>query len=157
MAPTVVLITGANRGIGNGLLRLYLARPNHTVIAANRDPEHPSSKSLLDLPTAEGTSLLVIKIDATIRTDPSKAVETLKSKGINHIDILVANAGIALSFPKVRDVETDEIQQHIVVNVFGLLWLFQAFHPMLKKADNPIWATIGSSAAILTASQALHA
>jgi NAD(P)-dependent dehydrogenase (short-subunit alcohol dehydrogenase family) len=68
MPPTVVLITGANRGIGKGLLELYLLKPNHLVIAANRDPEHPTSKALAELPTADGTRLLVVKIDATVRT-----------------------------------------------------------------------------------------
>ncbi|KAI0845822.1 NAD(P)-binding protein [Daldinia vernicosa] len=150
MAPIIVLITGANRGIGKGLLGLYLAKPNHTVIAANRDPDHPSSKALLELPKAEGTSLVVIKIDATVRTDPLDAVKALHSQGINHIDILIANAAIALSFPKVRDVDTDEIQKHIVTNVYGFLWLFQAFRPLLKAARDPMWVTIGSSAAFIT-------
>jgi NAD(P)-dependent dehydrogenase (short-subunit alcohol dehydrogenase family) len=68
MTPTVVLITGANRGIGKGLLELYLLKPNHLVIAGNRDPEHATSKALATLPTADGTSLLVVKIDATVRT-----------------------------------------------------------------------------------------
>ncbi|OTB00905.1 hypothetical protein M426DRAFT_65010 [Hypoxylon sp. CI-4A] len=150
MAPTVVLITGPNRGIGNGLLKLYLARPNHTVIAANRDPDHPSSKALYDIPRGESTSLLIVKIDSTVRTDPSDAVKTLKSKGIDHIDILIANAAIALSWPKVRDADTDEIQEHVVVNIYGFLWLFQAFYSLLKAAEKPKWVTIGSSAGYLT-------
>ncbi|KAI8963215.1 NAD(P)-binding protein [Daldinia sp. FL1419] len=150
MAPTIVLITGANRGIGKGLLELYLSKPGHTVIAANRDPDHPSSKALLELPRAGGTSLLVIKIDATVRTDPQEAVDILQSRGIDHIDILIANAAIALSWPEVRDVDTDEIQKHMVPNVYGFLWLFQAFRPLLKSANNPVWVTIGSSAAFLT-------
>lgn len=29
MAPTTVLITGANRGLGKGLLERYLSQPNH--------------------------------------------------------------------------------------------------------------------------------
>ncbi|KAF3061561.1 putative sterigmatocystin biosynthesis ketoreductase stcE [Daldinia childiae] len=150
MAPVIVLITGANRGIGKGLLELYLAKPNHTVIAANRDPNHPSSKALAELPKAEGTSLVVIKIDATVRTDPSDAVKALHSRGISHIDILIANAGLGLLWPKVLDVDTDDIQKHIVTNVYGFLWLFQAFHPLLKDASNPIWVTMGSSTAFLT-------
>lgn len=71
MTPTVVLITGANRGIGKGLLELYLLKPNHLVIAANRDPEHATSKALATIPTADGTCLLVVKIDATVRTSGS--------------------------------------------------------------------------------------
>lgn len=154
MAPTIVLITGANRGIGNGLLQLYLAKPNHTIITANRDPEHPSSKELTELPKAEGTSLIIVKIDATVRTDPSDAVKSLRSRGIDYIDIVIANAGIRLSGPMVRDVEADEIQKHIVVNVYGFLWLFQAFRSLLMEARAPTWVTIGSSAAYLTVSSA---
>jgi NAD(P)-dependent dehydrogenase (short-subunit alcohol dehydrogenase family) len=71
MTRTVVLITGANRGIGKGLLEIYLLKPNHLVIAANRDLEHPTSKALAKLPTADGTSLLLVKIDATVRTASS--------------------------------------------------------------------------------------
>ncbi|XXG95612.1 hypothetical protein Hte_001880 [Hypoxylon texense] len=137
MAPTIVLITGANRGIGNGLLRLYLAKPNYTIIVANRDLDHPSSKALTGLPKAEGTSLVLIKIDAAVRTDPLDAVKSLQSQGFDHIDIVIANAGIRLSAPMVRDVEADEIQKHIVVNVYGFLWLFQAFRPLLMEAKAP--------------------
>ncbi|KAI1078844.1 NAD(P)-binding protein [Whalleya microplaca] len=155
MAPTIVLITGANRGIGKGLLQLYLAKPNHTVIAGNRDPDHPTSQALADLPKAQGTSLLVVKIDATVRSDPAEAFKTLESKGIDHIDILIANVGIALSWPKVREVDTDVIQPHVVTNIYGFLWLFQAAIPVLKKAQRPIWVTIGSSAAYLTTTYAI--
>lgn len=74
MAPTIVLITGANRGIGNGLLALYLVKPHHTVIAANRDPNHATSQELHALPKAGGTSLLLIKIDSTLPTDAVNAL-----------------------------------------------------------------------------------
>ena len=50
---TIVLITGASRGIGKGLLELYLAKSNHTVVAANRNPNHTTSKALADLPKAD--------------------------------------------------------------------------------------------------------
>ncbi|OQE36921.1 hypothetical protein PENCOP_c011G02146 [Penicillium coprophilum] len=137
MASTVVLITGANRGIGKGILELYLKKPNHFVIAANRDPTHPTSNALVDLPKAEGTTLEIIKIDAISPTDPAAAVKALNVKGITHIDILVANAAIALSWPKVSDVKVEEIQKHIDVNVYGFLYLYQAFRTLLKEAQAP--------------------
>ncbi|KAJ5086872.1 Short-chain dehydrogenase/reductase SDR [Penicillium alfredii] len=145
MAPTIVLITGANRGIGKGLLELYLAKPNHTVIAANRTPDDPTSKVLAELPKAEGTILLVTKIDATSATDPTRAVKDLASRGINHIDILIANAGIALLWPKVSEVKVEDIQTHVDTNVYGLIHLYQAFRPLLRKARGPKWVTIGSN------------
>ena len=151
MAPTVVLITGANRGIGLGILELYLARPNHTVIAAVRDVGHESAKKLGALPRAEGTSLVLLKIELTTATDPADAVKVLSAEhGIDHIDILVANAGIALKWVKVSEVTPDDIQQHVNVNVHGFVLLYQAFLPVLQKAKQPKWVTIGSSAAFLT-------
>ncbi|KAJ5371706.1 Short-chain dehydrogenase/reductase SDR [Penicillium concentricum] len=137
MTSTIVLITGANRGIGKGILELYLKKPNHFVIAANRDPSHPTSNALADLPKAEGTTLEIIKIDALFPTDPTAAVNALTAKGITHIDILVANAGIALSWPKVSDVKVEDIQKHIDVNVYGFVHLYQAFRSLLKEAQAP--------------------
>ncbi|KGO66497.1 Short-chain dehydrogenase/reductase SDR [Penicillium italicum] len=144
MAPTIVLITGANRGIGKGILELYLQKPNHTVIAANRDPSHPTSNALADLPKAEGTTLEVIKLDALSPTDPTEAVKDLAAKGINHVDILVANAGIALSWPKVSEVKVEEIQKHIDVDYYGFIHLYQAFRLVLKEAQAPKLVTIGN-------------
>ncbi|OKL55831.1 hypothetical protein UA08_08927 [Talaromyces atroroseus] len=138
MSPTVVLITGANRGLGKGILELYLRKPNHIVIGANRDPSHPTSTSLKDLPKAEGTTLHVIKIDATSPTDPEAAVKELASaKGIKHIDILIANAGIATHWPKVLEVTIEDIQKHFDVNVYGFISLYKAFRPLLKEAKEP--------------------
>ena len=150
MAPTIVLITGANRGIGKGLLELYLAKPNHTVIAANRDPSHATSKALLDLPRAEGTSLLLLKVDATVPTDPSDAVKQLSTQGIDHLDIIIANAGISYIWPKVSEVRTEDMQKHTVPNTYGVIWLYQATLPLLKKSKKPIWVSMGSSAGYLT-------
>ncbi|KAJ6145029.1 hypothetical protein N7470_008924 [Penicillium chermesinum] len=152
MASTIVLITGANRGIGKGILELYLKKPNHTVIAATRDPSHSTSQGLAELPKAEGTSLVIVKIDALSPNDPAAAVKELASKGIGHIDILVANAGIALSWPKVIEVKVEDIQKHVDVNIYGFIYLYQAFRAVLKKAKAPKWVTIGSSSAFLTVS-----
>lgn len=150
MAPTIVLITGCNRGIGNGLLKLYLNKPNHLIIAANRDPSAESSQVLKDLPKAEGTSLQLLKIDATVSTDPSSAVKELASQGIEHVDIIIANAGVAYVWPTVAAVKAEEIQTHIETNVYGFIHLYQAFLPLLKKSKSPKFITIGSSAAFLT-------
>ncbi|KAG7283923.1 hypothetical protein NEMBOFW57_010281 [Staphylotrichum longicolle] len=130
--PTIVLITGANRGIGRGLLELYLARPNHVVVAAVRDPNHATAKELSGLPKAQGTSLVVIKLDLTVHSDPTAAVEALSaSHGIKHVDILVANAGIATKWVTVSEVTPEDIQDHVDVNVHG------NFIPMKNAAYAP--------------------
>ncbi|KAK6824706.1 toxin biosynthesis [Apiospora arundinis] len=154
MVPTIVLITGCNRGIGRGLLELYLAKPHHTVIAAVRDPQHETSQEMLKLPTAEGTTLIVIKIDSTIQSDPAAAFAQLAARApaIDHLDVVIANAGIAQLYATVAEVTAAQMQEHIEANVYGLVWLYQAARPLLQKSSqrHPVWVTMGSSAAYLT-------
>lgn len=153
MAPTTVLISGANRGIGKGLVERYLARDEHTIIAAVRDPSHPTSKALADLPTGQHSRLVVVKIDSTVETDALKAVEEeLSAHGVDHLDLVIANAGVARSFPKVSEVKAAELQAHITPNVFGVVWLYQATLPLLRKSAQPKWVTMGSSAGQLEVS-----
>ncbi|KAL6792339.1 NAD(P)-binding protein [Trichoderma sp. SZMC 28013] len=151
MSQTVVLITGGNRGLGLGLVETFLSQPNHTVISANRDPNHPTSKALADLPKAEGSSLVVVKYDAVIEQDPFDAVKDLKDKhGIDHLDIVVANAGIAKSYQLVKDVRRADIQEHLDVNAFGVVFLYQATRDLLQKSTKkPVFVTISSGAGSL--------
>lgn len=145
-----MLITAANRGLGKGLLELYLARPYHTIVAGVRNPHHSTSKALAKLPKAESTSLLIIKIESTVETDSADGMKQLASQGINSIDILIANVGIAYIWPKVFEVRVEDMQKHIDVNVYGVTWLYQATLPLLKKAKSLIWVSLGTSAAYIT-------
>ncbi|CAJ2514333.1 Uu.00g024520.m01.CDS01 [Anthostomella pinea] len=147
---TIVLITGANRGLGKGMLERYLKLPNHTLIAANRNPDHPSSKELSKLPTAEGTKLIVIKIDAKVWQDPFDAVKTLEAQGIDHVDVVIANAGVSYTWPKVAEVKLEDIEAHMWPNAYGGVALYQAFRPLLKKSKKePVLTNMGSTAGSL--------
>ncbi|OTA97018.1 hypothetical protein M434DRAFT_19239 [Hypoxylon sp. CO27-5] len=144
MAQKIILISGTNRGLGKGLLETYLAKPNHTVIAANRDPQSPLSKALYDLPKGPGSNLVIVKVDATVATDALEAIQGLND--IDHLDLVIASAGIAKKYPKVADLKVADLLEHMTTNVFGALWLFQATLPLLIKAKSPTWVTIGSDA-----------
>ncbi|KAK0129241.1 hypothetical protein ONS95_001176 [Cadophora gregata] len=149
MTSTIVLISGANRGIGKGLLELYLAKPNHTVIAANRDPENAGSKALSNLTTGTESHLIIVKVDGSVENDALEAVQALSSQGIDHIDIVIANAGVSYAWPKVSELKIEDLQGHLVPNVFGVVRLYQATLPLLLKASKPKFGTIGSTAGCL--------
>ncbi|KAH8779993.1 hypothetical protein F5883DRAFT_449343 [Diaporthe sp. PMI_573] len=149
MAPTTVLISGANRGLGRGLVERYLARDDHTVVAAVRDPNHPASKELADLPAGQNSRLVVVKIDSTVETDALRAVDGIQTQGINRLDLVIANAGMARSYPKVLELKVAELQAHLAPNVFGVVWLYQATLPLLRVSDQPKWVTMGSTAGSL--------
>lgn len=149
MAPTTIFITGANRGLGKGFLEAFLARPNHVVIAGNRGPNHATSKALFDLPKGEGSKLIVVKIDSTVESDAAAAVGELQTKhGVDHLDIVIANAGIALTFPSVAELKIPDLLRHLTTNTFAVVWLYQATLPLLRKSSNSTakWITLGSAA-----------
>jgi len=141
----VVLISGAGRGIGRRLLEVLVARPNHHVIAANRDITGTISQSLLELPTAPGSKIILLKIDATSPTDALAGANELQSQGVHHLDTVIANAGIYLGTPLVRDLSISDLQKHLETNVFGVVRLYQGLRGLLLNAERPLWVTIGSS------------
>lgn len=148
---TVVLITGANRGLGKGLLERYLNLPNHTVIAANRNPDHPSSKELDNLPKAEGTKLVVVRLDATIWQDAFNAVKEIEAQGIDHLDIVIANAGVAYAFPTVATLKEEDLEAHLRANTYSYVALYQATRDLLGKSTRePVLANMGSTAGSLS-------
>ncbi|KAI9036806.1 NAD(P)-binding protein [Aspergillus affinis] len=146
MVLTTVLITGANRGLGNELLQVYLARPNHLVIAANRNPEHPTSKALAELPTGENTQLLVVKLDVSVESDHAEAIAQLAAQGIDHLDLVIANAAVANVYPRVSEITTADLQGHLTPNVFGVVWLYQATRGLLERSSDPKFVSMGSGA-----------
>lgn len=103
------------------------------------------------MPKAEGSNLVVLKYDAGVEQDAFDLVKALKGEnGINHLDIVVANAGISNSYPLVKDVRRVDIQEHIDINAYGVVSLYQATRDLLQKSTKkPIFVTIGSGAGAL--------
>ncbi|KAI0202533.1 hypothetical protein F4808DRAFT_65385 [Astrocystis sublimbata] len=152
MSQTIVLITGASRGLGKALLQRYLAQPNHTVIAANRNPDDKNSKSLADLPKGKNSILITTKYDAAVEQSAFDVVSELREKhGITYLDIVVPNAAIVTIFPYAREVKRTDIMKHVEVNVLSVISLFQATRDLLQKSTKkPIFAPFGSGAGYLS-------
>jgi 3-oxoacyl-[acyl-carrier protein] reductase len=85
----VALITGASKGIGKSIAKVY-AEAGADVVIADRDRN--AGEAVADEVRAAGRKALYLQIDVTIREQITKMVEdTLKTFG--RIDILVNNAG----------------------------------------------------------------
>ncbi|KAK5630920.1 hypothetical protein RRF57_006635 [Xylaria bambusicola] len=145
----VVVITGAGRGLGNALARAYLARPNHTVVGSYRNESQPGVAELKSSPKADGSRLILVKIESSSPTDAAEAVKTMKAEGIEHIDVLVANAGVSPPLQPVETVDLGILKSAFEVNAMGPLALYQACHELLKKSSNPKFAPISSAAGTL--------
>ncbi|KAI1365958.1 NAD(P)-binding protein [Xylaria arbuscula] len=145
----VIVITGAGRGLGNALARAYLARPKHTVVGSFRDETQPGVAELKSSSKADGSRLILVKIESSSPTDAAEAVKTMKAEGIEHIDVLIANAGVSPPLQPLESVDLGILTNAFNVNALGPLTLYQACHELLKKSSNPKFAPISSAAGTL--------
>ena len=132
-----VLITGANRGVGLELTKAYLEK-GWKVIAAVRDTKK--------MPDLQGKGeVVVVKLDSGEKEDAKKAVEELKSKGVESLDVVIANAAINLGCGVAfKDIDVDLQDETFRINVRGPLLLFQATLGMLSK--DGVFAVVSSGA-----------
>lgn len=56
----------------------------------------------------------------------------IQSAGVNHLDVVIANAGIAGRYSTVQTMKIDDLRQFFEVNTMGSLKLFQAAYSLLK-------------------------
>lgn len=87
---TVYLVTGANRGIGKGLVADLLLLSDTLVIATVRDVSQPDAKKLNDLPKGNGSALKLIEMDVS---RPNTIAQSIKNSKVDKIDVVISNAG----------------------------------------------------------------
>jgi NAD(P)-dependent dehydrogenase (short-subunit alcohol dehydrogenase family) len=114
-----VLITGANRGIGQALVDDALRRGAKRVYAGSRQPlAHLDER------------VTPVVLDVT-DTDQIRSV----ADQVQSLDVLVNNAGIAL-YDNLSD--RSVLEQHLAVNLFGPYEVIQAFLPQLGQSRGAI-------------------
>lgn len=122
-----VLVTGANRGIGQALVAEALARGAKRVYAAAREPlAHPDDRV------------------TPLRLDVTSAVQIRDAAGqVESLDMLINNAGIML-----RDDLTDPavLERHLAVNLFGTYAVTQAFLPAVIRSHGAIVNILSANA-----------
>uniref|UniRef100_A0A8B9SRR7 C-factor n=1 Tax=Anas platyrhynchos TaxID=8839 RepID=A0A8B9SRR7_ANAPL len=127
-----VLVTGANRGIGLGLVQHLLGLPNppEWVFAACRDPK--GQRELQNLASKHPNLVIVplVTEPASIKAAAASVGERLKDSGLN---LLINNAGIGNN-SSLDNVTQEDLAQMYATNTIGPLLLSQAFLPLLKKA-----------------------
>ena len=119
VSQKTVLITGANRGIGQALVDEALRRGAKRVYAGMRTVvPHPDAR------------VRPLRLDVTSASQILEAVEE-----VGALDLLVNNAGIAL-FDDLSG--AGAIEQHLAVNLLGSFRVTNAFLPLLKRSGGTI-------------------
>ncbi|GAA5883214.1 hypothetical protein JCM3774_001934 [Rhodotorula dairenensis] len=147
-SPTVYFVTGANRGIGYGLVEALADRDNVLIFAGARDPTKADKLNAL-AERQTGGKVVVVKLDVTSEEDAKNSAETVKQIS-SKVDVLIANAGIAIGNGAVHELNLDDLKTVIDVNVGGPLRIYKALYPLLLASANPrvigVSSTLGSVA-----------
>lgn len=114
-----ILVTGANRGIGQALVTEALRRGAARVYAGTRQPY-----------THSDPRVTRVALDVTDQEQVRAA-----AAGVESLDILVNNAGI-FQFDDLSD--RGALERHLAVNLFGAHDVTQAFLPLLIASGGAI-------------------
>ena len=142
-----ILITGANRGIGLGLTKMFLSM-DHRVIATAQKPE--TAADLHRLADNYPDGLRITQLDVTDPESIGELVNRLTGLGVR-IEILINNAGI---YPDKRGAgfrETclDGMDAVFATNVIGVARVTQALLPLIPEGANAKIVNISSGAGLI--------
>lgn len=123
LSNAVVLITGANRGLGRALVERSVAAGARRVYASARDPA-----LLASVVRAAPDRVVPLALDVT---DPASIANA--AARAPDVTLLVNNAGVLASFGVLTS-PTDAIARDFAVNLFGMLATTRALLPALERS-----------------------
>ncbi|MEM9743663.1 MAG: SDR family oxidoreductase [Pseudomonadota bacterium] len=140
LADQVVLITGANRGIGREMATA-LGRHRAQVALTARDPD-----TLLDVAKtidASGGTSSRFQLDVCNAASVERAVDTVINR-YGRIDLLINNAGIGDGTELPWEQSVDALQAVLDVNLLGPFRVTRAVMPHMQRAGSGRIVDVGS-------------
>ena len=125
----VVLVTGANGGIGTHFVNDALARGASKVYATARTPR-----------TWEDERVVPLTLDVT---DPDSIQAAVEAAG--DVTVLINNAGASVASMGILTHTTEEIRTNVETNFLGPLFLARAFAPILSAKEDSVIINVHSA------------
>ncbi|KAK6820112.1 hypothetical protein RU639_007028 [Aspergillus parasiticus] len=134
MPQTLVLITGANQGLGYSTAeQLAKTGKYHILVGARTKSKAQSAiQQLVSDPTIDSSTLTPLVIDANDDTSIAAAAKSVSDQ-FGSLDILINNA--AISKPQDPNLSLrDSFRAVFETNVFGVAVIVDAFLPLLRAS-----------------------
>lgn len=134
----VVLVTGANRGIGKAITEAFLEQGATKVYAAVRNIETAG-----ELVAKYEDRVIPVELDLARPETISAAAKTASD-----VTLVVNNAGVLLNATPLSENAIEMMQFEMETNVYGLIRVAQAFVPVLKAHGNGAFVQLNSVASL---------
>ena len=146
----IILVTGANRGIGKEICRQLLSL-GHRPVMTGRD--HKALLKAQEELDPSGEKSVVIDLDVRSAESIQDAVRQFR-RHFDRLDGLINNAGLLGESDGLTTTEWPELEELIETNVQGPLRVIRAFLPFLRKGSDACVINLSSG---MGASDSLHA
>lgn len=140
----VAVVTGAARNIGYACADALSEAGAHVVLT---DLDEMLGQSAVSKLAKMGRKVEFVRLDVTDSGETDRVAAAIASK-LGHVDILVANAGIAAHSPA-EDMSDADWLRVADVNVNGVFWSNRAFGNLMLKAGKGSIVNIGSISGII--------
>ncbi|GLI73909.1 putative secondary metabolism biosynthetic enzyme [Penicillium ochrochloron] len=134
-SKVLVLVTGANQGIGFAIARqLAFSDKFHVLVGAREASKAEAAiQQLRSGQQSDALALTPITIDVTDDTSITAAAQTISDQ-FGHLDILINNAGIGQVTEPGTPVR-EKYRRIFDVNVFGVAAMIDTFLPLLRASQ----------------------
>ena len=126
-----IVITGASRGIGFELAKIFCADTNNTIVITARSIEKLNELKQECIKLNPSARILPIACDLSNANAISNFTLEL-NKHLSTIDILINNAGAIVNKPFI-ELSKEDIEQVYQVNVFSVIALIQNLLPCMEQ------------------------
>ncbi len=140
----IILITGANRGIGRELAT-QLAADGDTVLLSGRNGDAAAQAA-----SEIGGDVHPIQLDTSDQTSVDAAARKIEAEH-GRLDVLVNNVGGVFDYTQqASTADLGVVQEALDINLFSTWRVTQALLPLLRKAKNARIVNVSSEAGSLT-------
>jgi len=127
-----IVITGASRGIGYELVRLFATNVNHKIFLISRDQQRLNDLINYCKTNLSKSVLIALPFDLEKIEDIKTLVAKITSD-IDVVDIVINNAGYLVNKP-FESMLIEDVEQIYKVNVLAPIELIKCLIPSLKKS-----------------------
>lgn len=137
----IVFITGASSGIGQATAYQMAQQGAHIIAAARRKERLDDMAEQIE--SQYDVKVLPISLDVTDKEQVQASIQNLP-QAWQPVDIVVNNAGAALTSGPMQEGNLDNWDKTIDINIKGLLYVTRTFLPSMIERDSGHIINIGS-------------